>query len=298
MQTIVRLVVISIMQIWTPKCDNASVARPDVLPADALAKFEQQYKGYTGAGKFDENLARKAYGFDSFPIPPTHLREEYYGTEHLDYWLSGWIDVQKAYRYCPDLPAARKVLDFGCSSGRILRHLLNMCPEAEILGADIKRGGIEWLRANAVSDRALYFHSGSAPYLPFESGSFDKIFAYSVFTHLHQDEEPWLLELKRLLAPGGWLYLTVMTERIWNQIPDNAVLSSLYVNTRQPCKYDFAKPMPNEREVWTFKTQLEIYHEVVFHSTQYLSKNWAPFFTSMQMIPLGHDFQDILIFRK
>lgn len=298
LQTAVGLVVMGPMQIWTSTHENTMIARPESLSADALADFDRRNPGYIGKNNLDEKIVRESFAFDLFPIPPTDLREGYFGSEHLDYWLSGWVDIQKARQHCPELPASRKILDFGCSSGRTLRHLLTMCPEAEIWGADIKRASVEWLRTHFISDRARYFHASVNPYLPFESGSFDKIFAYSVFTHLHQDEEPWLLELKRLLAPGGTLFLTVMTDQIWNQIPNNFVLSSLYANSLDQKKYNFKNPMPSEREVWTFKTEIEIYHQVVFHSTQYLKKNWSPFFKSFQIIPQGHNFQDLLILRK
>jgi SAM-dependent methyltransferase len=41
--------------------------------------------------------------------------------------------------------------------------------------------------------------------LPREDGSFDLIYAFSVFTHISDAWSAWLLELHRLLAPGGLL---------------------------------------------------------------------------------------------
>ncbi len=43
-----------------------------------------------------------------------------------------------------------------------------------------------------------------------EHGSFDLIWAISVFTHLTDNSIPWLLELHRLLKPAGLLIATYM----------------------------------------------------------------------------------------
>jgi SAM-dependent methyltransferase len=48
------------------------------------------------------------------------------------------------------------------------------------------------------------------PPLDLEPGSFDLIWSISVFTHLTDNSLPWLLELHRLLKPGGVLIATYM----------------------------------------------------------------------------------------
>jgi len=46
--------------------------------------------------------------------------------------------------------------------------------------------------------------------LGLEHGSFDLVWAISVFTHLTDNSSAWLLELHRLLKPGGLLIATYM----------------------------------------------------------------------------------------
>ena len=49
------------------------------------------------------------------------------------------------------------------------------------------------------------------PPTDFEAGSFDLIYAYSVFSHLSQDAHlRWLEEFKRILRAGGMLLLTTL----------------------------------------------------------------------------------------
>ncbi len=43
----------------------------------------------------------------------------------------------------------RRVLDFGCGSGRVLRHFAELSKDVELWGCDIDRPSIEWLQEQA-----------------------------------------------------------------------------------------------------------------------------------------------------
>ncbi|MCB0829234.1 MAG: class I SAM-dependent methyltransferase, partial [Solirubrobacterales bacterium] len=58
------------------------------------------------------------------------------------------------------------------------------------------------------------WQAAGLPPLGLEHESFDLIYAVSVFTHLADESLPWLIELHRLLKPGGRLIATYMGE--WN----------------------------------------------------------------------------------
>jgi SAM-dependent methyltransferase len=103
--------------------------------------------------------------------------------------------------------AGRRVLDFGCGPGRTLQHFLAEAEVAEIWGADIDAASIEGLR-KAHSPPLQVMRSGHDPPLGLEYGSFDLVWAISVFTHLTDNSLPWLLELHRLLMPDGLLIAT------------------------------------------------------------------------------------------
>ena len=103
----------------------------------------------------------------------------------------------------------RRVLDFGCGAGRTLRHFLDEAERAELWGADIDAPSIEWLGRTLCPPLHVRL-SGEAPPLGLEPGSFDLIWALSVFTHLTDTSIPWLLELHRLLRPEGLLIATYM----------------------------------------------------------------------------------------
>jgi SAM-dependent methyltransferase len=102
----------------------------------------------------------------------------------------------------------KRVLDFGCGAGRTLRHFLTEAGDAEIWGADIDEPSVGWISDNLCPPLRVV-RCGAQPPLPFADGSLDLIWALSVFTHL-VDPMRWLVELHRVLAPGGQLIASYM----------------------------------------------------------------------------------------
>ncbi len=107
----------------------------------------------------------------------------------------------------------KAVLDFGCGAGRTLRHFLGEADAAEFWGCDIDELSIAWLEAN-LSPPLHVFVNPDEPPISAPAGKFDLIYAVSVFTHLTGSWSRWLLELHRLLAPGGLLLATFMGRSI------------------------------------------------------------------------------------
>jgi SAM-dependent methyltransferase len=104
------------------------------------------------------------------------------------------------------------VLDFGCGAGKLLRHLFDV-PAAggELHGCDIDAPSIAWLDEH-LAPPVRAFTVQEAPGLARADGSFDLALAMSVFTHLTDHWAGWLLELHRVLAPGGLLVATFLGE--------------------------------------------------------------------------------------
>ncbi len=102
----------------------------------------------------------------------------------------------------------KRVLDFGCGPGRTLRHFTEEASKGEFWGVDIDPSSIE-----SFEDCDLPLHTRVCdlnPPLEFEDESFDFIWAISVFTHLTDNSADWLIELHRILKPGGRLMATFM----------------------------------------------------------------------------------------
>jgi SAM-dependent methyltransferase len=111
----------------------------------------------------------------------------------------------------------KRVLDFGCGSARVLRHFAVEAGRGAFWGCDIDRASIEWDRAN-LSPPFHFFENGIAPPLPQAAGSFDLIWAMSVFTHIGDQWSDWLAEMHRLLAPEGVLIASFLGEGMWEPL--------------------------------------------------------------------------------
>ena len=103
----------------------------------------------------------------------------------------------------------KRVLDFGSGPGRTLKEFVPEAQAAEFWGVDIDAASIDELRTT-VCPPMHAAQCGYSPPLEFESRYFDLAWAISVFTHLTDNSIPWLLELHRLLKPGGFLIANYM----------------------------------------------------------------------------------------
>jgi SAM-dependent methyltransferase len=106
----------------------------------------------------------------------------------------------------PPGPGAR-VLDFSCSSGRVVRPLSAALPEVDWHGCDPNADAIAWMRDNVPAVDVVV--SPTTPPLPFDDQSFDLVFAISVWSHYSAAGAlNWLEELHRIVRPGGHVLLT------------------------------------------------------------------------------------------
>ena len=117
------------------------------------------------------------------------------------------------------------VFDFGCGCGRLARQLLQQEPRPKrYVGIDLHAGMIAWCQRNLtpVSPNFQFVHhdvynyqfnpgAGKPRVLPFpiENGSSTLVEAWSVFTHLTEDQAvQYLAEAARILAAGGVFHST------------------------------------------------------------------------------------------
>ena len=91
-----------------------------------------------------------------------------------------------------DLPAAR-VLDVGCGTGYLTRHL-----RGEVVGLDPSPSMLGRARHQAPQARLL---CGDALALPFADASFERVFAAHLYGHLLPDERVQFLDEVRWVAP-------------------------------------------------------------------------------------------------
>ena len=114
---------------------------------------------------------------DPWPLPQPIDREGYHTVENSHfYWSSGlmdWLNVESAINEfgirdsVKDRPI--RILDFGCSSGRVLRHILAFGNgKYEIWGVDLGHENIEWIKRHLPND-IKSFSNTNIPNLPIDS---------------------------------------------------------------------------------------------------------------------------------
>ncbi len=148
---------------------------------------------------------------DHLPIPPQDLWLNYGQTaeEYLDMGRRHVGNMQRIVTEAGEsLARSGRILDFGCSAGRMVRKLVKLAHTCEIWGCDISATHILWCQQH-LSPPFRFVTNTTFPHLPFEDCHFGFIYAGSVFTNLAELADAWLLELRRILRPGGLLYVTV-----------------------------------------------------------------------------------------
>jgi len=99
------------------------------------------------------------------------------------------------------LPLDARILDAGCGSGR---NMVDLARRGEVTGVEISPASILLARARAVGEVV----EGSVLRMPFAENSFDFAVCLDVVEHL-RDDRAALRELRRVLAPGAALLVTV-----------------------------------------------------------------------------------------
>jgi SAM-dependent methyltransferase len=147
--------------------------------------------------------------------------EEYgrmFAAEDRQWWYAGMRAIARALLE-PALPPGRlRVLDAGCGSGGNLAWLAGF---GRALGVDLSAEALALSRRRGASAVR-----GSVLALPFADASFDVVTSFDVLYHRWvSDDHTALLELRRVLKPGGLLLLRVPALRVLWGAHDEAVHS-------------------------------------------------------------------------
>ncbi|HUC17008.1 MAG TPA: class I SAM-dependent methyltransferase [Acetobacteraceae bacterium] len=233
---------------------------------------------------------------EPLPLPPPAERHGNATTDQ-DYLDWGRYEKDIIVNYARDVLRSMQrisIMDFGCSSGRILRHFY---PEMtanqwKVTGVDVSARRIEWMRRNFPREFQVY--TGSfLPIMPFEANSFDVIYGMSVFTHIKYLWDLWLLELRRILKPGGALIQSVHTEHAWDYFVDHASdpavrdsLGSMIINhKRMPADFVYYGDLDKNQVFWKKDIVIEF---------------WGRYFDDVKVYPPPerYSYQNWVVARK
>jgi SAM-dependent methyltransferase len=106
-----------------------------------------------------------------------------------------------------------RALDFGCGTGNLSRHLLEL--GCEVVAADIAPAFLQALEQRHRDDDLRSFRLNGRDLTGLEDSTFDVVGSYSVLHHI-PDYLGAVSELMRVLRPGGVLYIDhEADERFW-----------------------------------------------------------------------------------
>lgn len=223
--------------------------------------------------------------------PPTPPSELMYRVSHTrnpeEFLISGLItffDLMPLIEQY-DKSEQRRVLDWGCGSGRLSTHIARLHPEIELNGCDIDPEAVRWSQENISGGR--FSVSYPLPPTGFERGKFTSIIAYSIVTHLSRKHQlAWIDELYDLLDDGGVLVITTMgaTAARANGVED-ALKNRGILDDRLDTTFDDVTPLG--------------YYRSTFQSRAFTEKFWGRRFEVLEYSDAAiFNFQDLVVLRK
>jgi SAM-dependent methyltransferase len=264
-----------------------------VLPKSTILKYipaDAGQKNMLIARSRDESPDLCELGL---PVPPEAFwrglganRKEYLnvGKEHVENMRAA---LKKNNIETPDT-----ILDFGCGAGRMIRWLK---PEAErgvVWGCDIGAEHIQWLQRN-LRPPFRFFTNTTMPILPFTDGYFGLVYAGSVFTHIADLAQAWLLEVRRIIRPGGIAYLTIHDKET-----EVRMRKPLYEQTSPlPEILDAYGKLPNNLGLLALGRWPETGGTNVFYSHEFWRESLTPMFEILDIVPGAYGYQTAFVAR-
>jgi SAM-dependent methyltransferase len=180
-----------------------------------------------------------------------------------------------------------RILDWGCGCGRLSRYFADL--QVTVTGADVDADNVRWCSENLTFGRfeTIPLH----PPTPFADSSFDLAFGTSVLTHLTESVQfEWLAELKRVVRPGGILLLSFLGD---------AGVRFFRLSAEQIRRRDRVGILDlTKNKVLDGYLPEEDYYRDVFHTAEYVRREWGKYFEVVAHDPGALVVQDLVVLRR
>ena len=131
--------------------------------------------------------------------------------------IDGWLEPsEEGHYYCHrwGREGRRRVLDLGCGLGR--HSMLFARNGFEVTAVDTSEEAISSLKKRSAG-MEIICDVADMHHLPYKDGSFDCVFAYHSISHTDSKGIVKILsEIRRVLSPGGKLFLTLCSKDTWS----------------------------------------------------------------------------------
>ncbi len=179
-------------------------------------------------------------------------------------------------------------MEWGCTSGRVLRHFSDEADATEFWGIDVDQTSIDWAKAS-LSPPFHFLCCSEYPHLPFSDDKFSLVYAISVMTHIGHFRDMWLMELRRILRAGGILVLTINDEHT----------IETYKHDRPgwaPEELDFSQAEDHEFTVVYGRNWADTF---TLFTTDYVRREWGRYFEILDIkVRAENNRQSAVVLRK
>ncbi len=273
-------------------------ARIEALERDAtmpkyLYHSPLDYHQETHAPLYDEAIFMEG---EPLAIPPPRCRPGYAPDDDQRYLEWGRDDhdlIVDVVKNNHGLHEGMDILDWGCSSGRVLRHFYHEHRGLgwRLHGTDIQAYLVEWMRRN-FPDSFDVVTGSTLPHLPFRDGSMDVIYGFSVFTHTKYLWDAWLAEFRRVLRPGGLCIQTVQCENAWRFYHENR--HEAWVRDGHP---ESMLETPEMLDDFFFYG--DAFCSQTFYREETVRKYWGRYLDVVDFfLPQKHHYQNVIVLRN
>src|SRR3954471_20478680 len=173
-----------------------------------------------------------------------------------------------------DVKPSDRVLDLGCCSGWAARLVAKRFHPKKIIGIDISDEMVRRAAEQSEGIANIEFQHGAAEKIPLPDSSLDKIFSIESF-YYWPDQMAGLKEAKRVLAPGGKLFILINLYKDnhyslrWAdelKVPVHALSEAEYISLLEKAGFEAAEarripddsPTPDEYSGKWFKNAKEL----------------------------------------
>jgi SAM-dependent methyltransferase len=263
------------------------------FPAPSLLSSLYTPSGDGSAAWYFDDPKRSTVTADSpLPLPPPHLRMGYAEHDDKSYLGGGRVSADRirelAAAHGCDLSTRNNVLDWGCASGRTLRHFAGGARSGEYWGADQDGASIAWAKEN-LCPPFRFVTCTAYPHFPFEDAKFDLIYGLSVFTHLEHLRDLWLMEINRVLRRQGHAIFTIHDEHTARFMAEQQAPQWI------PADLNLAEIARHDATIIHGSRWFETY---TFLTGDHIRREWGRYFEVLEIRPLYEGYQSAVMLRK
>ena len=206
-------------------------------------------------------------------------------------------EIEKAFGSNPKIA----ILDFGAAAGRVSIPLANLLPRSRVTATDVDAEAVEFLQLTAPENLKSELN-GFLPPLKLAAGTFDCVFAISVWSHFADTlSMKWLEEMKRITRPGALLLISTQgdtclqhlrkTKPAWAKVTGEQYLKDGYLYRDYP-------GAAAEDANWPGITKESSWGITVMHP-DYIKEKWGALFETLEVRERGTvGKQDLVIMRR